>query len=224
MNFNNHSDLQGKHAQFSPSSSAWLRYTDEKIVQSYSNRNRKTLGTELHDYASSQIELLQKATNTKSMINGVATFIFTKYKMLDQLDYGKMLIHALKELPEEIYETVKLFINDAIGYKMSSEITLVYSKRFFGTTDAISFRNNFLRVHDLKSGDGKADFEQLLIYVGLFCLEYKIKPADIQIECRIYQFGEWRSCEPSVDVILPIMDKIVISEKILIPRVEEEEN
>lgn len=223
MNFNNHSDLQGKHAQFSPSSSAWLRYTDEKIVQSYSNRNRKTLGTELHDYASSQIELLQKAANTKSMINGVATFIFTKYKILNQLDYGKMLIQSLKELPEEIFDTLKLFINDAIGFKMSSEVTLFHSSRFFGTTDAISFRNNFLRVHDLKSGDGKGDMEQLLVYVALFCLEYKIKPSTIQIECRIYQYGQWYGYEPTVDEILPIMDKIVMSEKILKPRIEEEE-
>lgn len=223
MNFNEHSELQGKHAQFSPSQSSWLRYDNKKLLTTYSNRNRKVLGTEIHEFASSQIELSQKVTNIKSMINSIATYIFVKYRSLDRLDYGLLLIHDLKELPEEIFDTLKLFINDAIGYKMSSEVVLFYSSRFFGTTDAIAFRNNFLRVHDFKSGDGKSDFEQLLIYVALFCLEYKVKPADIQIECRIYQYGEWHGYEPTVDEIVPIMDIISMSEKTLIPRVEEEE-
>lgn len=222
MNFNNHLELIGKHAQFSPSQSSWLRYDDDKLLFTHTNRHRKILGTELHDFANSQIELSQKVTNLKAMINSVATFIFVKYKTLDQIEYGKSLIWALKELPEEIFETLKLFINDAIGYKMSSEIVLAYSNRFFGTTDAIAFRNNFLRVHDFKSGDGKADFEQLLIYVALFCLEYKIKPANIQIECRIYQYAEAHCYEPSVDEIVPIMDKIIMSDKLLMPRIEEE--
>lgn len=223
MNFNSHLELQGKHAQFSPSQSAWLRYDDEKILLNYSNRNRKTVGTELHDFASSQIELSQKATNVKSMINGASTFIFMKYKALDQLDYGMSLIRSLKELPLDIFETVKLFINDAIGYKMQSEQPLKYSQRFFGTSDAISFRNDILRIHDLKTGDGKADFEQLMIYVALFCLEYKIKPSNIQIELRIYQYATARIEEPLLEDIVAIMDKIVTSEKILTPRVEEEE-
>jgi len=223
MNFNEHLELQGRHAQFSPSQSSWLRYDDNKLVVTYLNRNRKVLGTELHDFANSQILLSQKQKNVKEMINSINTFIFAKYKSLDQIDYGKILISSMKELPEGIFDTLKLFINDAIGFKMTSEQPLEYSKRFFGTTDAIAFRNNFLRIHDFKSGDGKADFEQLLIYVALFCLEYKIKPADIQIECRIYQYGEARCYEPSVDEIVPIIDKIVISEKILESRVKEEE-
>lgn len=147
--------------------------------------------------------------------------MFTKYKYLDNPDYGMLLINSMRELPIGIFETLKLFINDAIGFKMSSEIPLVHSLRFFGTTDAISFRNNFLRLHDFKSGDGKADFEQLLIYVALFCLEYEIKPIDIQIECRIYQFGEAVCYIPSVNEILPIMDKIIRSDKLLISKVEE---
>ena len=223
MNFNEHLELQGKHAQFSPSQSAWLRYDDDKLLSSYLNRYRKSLGTELHDFANVQIILSQKQRSVKEMISGVATFIFAKYKSLDQLEYGKVLIFYLKELPEGIFDTLKIFINDAIGFKMTSEQPLAYSRRFFGTADAIAFRNNFLRVHDFKSGDGKADFEQLLIYVALFCLEYRVKPSDIQIECRIYQFGEWRGYIPTVDEIVPIMDKIVMSDKTLESRVKEEE-
>lgn len=223
MNFNAHLELQGKHAQFSPSQSSWLRYSDDKILAKHRNRNRTSLGTELHDFANSQIELSQKVTNIKLMINNIATFIFVKYKSIDQIDYGKSLVYSLKELPGEVFETLKLFINDAIGFKMSSEVVLAYSQRFFGTTDAISFRNNFLRVFDCKSGEGKADFEQLLVYVALFCLEYNFKPSDIQIECRIYQYGEVYPYIPAVDEILPIMDKIISSEKLLSLCVREEE-
>ena len=224
MNFNTHSELQGKHAQFSPSQSSWLRYDDEKIVLSYNNRFRKALGTEIHEYAQSQIELLQKATSVRQIIHEVATYIYAKYKAKDELAYGKLLVYALKELPDEIFDTVKLFINDAIGYKMDSEIVLCFSRRFFGTTDAISFRNNLLRIHDLKTGDGEAHIDQLLAYTALFCLEYQIKPSSIHIELRIYQYGKAMCYEPGVDEIIPIMDKIVTSEKMLTPIIEDEEN
>ena len=40
----------------------------------------------------------------------------------------------------------------------------VYSERFFGTADAISFRNNVLRIHDLKTGKGPVHMEQLEVY------------------------------------------------------------
>ena len=49
-------------------------------------------------------------------------------------------------------KTIYSYVNDAIGYKMSTEVVLYYSDRFFGTADAISFRNGVLRIHDLKTG------------------------------------------------------------------------
>lgn len=224
MNFNEHLELQGKHAIFSPSSSSWLRYDDDKTIATYVNRNRKALGTEIHEYAQTQIELLQKVTSIKALINDIATHIYIKYKVQELPLYGKSLVFSLKELPDEIFDTVKLFINDAIGYKMNSEVPLSYSTRFFGTTDAISFRNNLLRIHDLKTGDAEAHVEQLVVYAALFCLEYKIKPSTIQIELRVYQFGKAICYEPGIDEIIPVMDKIVTNEKLLTPRIENEEN
>ena len=223
MIFNNHLDLQGKHAKFSPSQSSWLRYDDDKILNSYLARHRKALGTELHEFANIQIELVQKQKTLKDIRSSITTYIYTKYKMLDKLSYGKSLIQSLNEIQDEVIYTLKIFVNDAIGFKMLSEQPLVYSYSFFGTADSISFRNDCLRIHDLKTGDGKADFEQLLIYVALFCLEYKIKPTDIQIECRIYQFGEAHIFEPELDDIIPIMDKILRSNAIIESRVKEEE-
>lgn len=104
--------------------------------------------------------------------------------------------------------TLYSYVNDAIGFHMSTEVTLYYSDLIFGTADAISFRNNKLRVHDLKTGKGPVHREQLLIYVALFCLQYKIKPSEIEIECRIYQNDEIDQFFPEVDDIVPIMDHI----------------
>ena len=112
-------------------------------------------------------------------------------------------------------KTIYSYVNDAIGFNMSTEVILFYSENFFGTADAISFRNNFLRIHDLKTGRRPVHMEQLEIYAALFCLEYKIKPGDIRIELRIYQNDEILVHEPTAEDILPIMDKIVHVNKML---------
>ena len=112
-------------------------------------------------------------------------------------------------------KTIYSYVNDAIGFNMSTEVVLFYSENFFGTADAISFRNNFLRIHDLKTGRRPVHMEQLEIYAALFCLEYKVKPGDIRMELRIYQNDEILVHEPTAEDILPIMDKIVHVNKML---------
>lgn len=112
-------------------------------------------------------------------------------------------------------KTIYAYVNDAIGFRMDTEVVLFYSERFFGTADAISFRNNKLRIHDLKTGKTPVHIEQLEIYAALFCLEYKVKPGDIEIELRIYQNDEILYHNPTAEDILPIMDKIVHWNKIL---------
>lgn len=87
---------------------------------------------------------------------------------------------------------------------------------FSGTADAIAFRNNFLRIHDLKTGKRPVHIEQLEIYAALFCLEYHVKPYDIQIELRIYQNDEVLIHQPTGDDISQIMDKIVHCDKLLL--------
>lgn len=112
-------------------------------------------------------------------------------------------------------KTISAYVNDAIGFKMTPEQPLFYSENCFGTADAISFKNNFLRIHDLKTGVTPASMNQLFIYAALFCLEYKYKPADIQAELRIYQNDEIVVCEPTIDDIIPIMDKIITFDKLI---------
>jgi len=112
-------------------------------------------------------------------------------------------------------KTIAKYVNDAIGYRMEPEVVLFYSERFFGTADAISFRDNILRIHDLKTGSTPVKMDQLEIYAALFCLEYKIKPGEIDFELRIYQNDQIIVHNPTVEDILPIMDKIVHLDKIL---------
>ncbi len=112
-------------------------------------------------------------------------------------------------------KTIYSYVNDAIGFKMDTEVVLFYSERFFGTADAISFRDGLLRIHDLKTGKIPAHIEQLEVYAALFCLEYKVKPGDIDMELRIYQNDEILYHNPTAEDILPIMDKIVHLNKLL---------
>ena len=119
-------------------------------------------------------------------------------------------------------QTIYAYINDAIGFKMSTEVVLYYSDRFFGTADTICFRNGVLRIHDLKTGERPASIEQLEVYAALFCLEYHIKPSDIDIQLRLYQSDEVICHNPTVEDIVPIMDKIVHLNKLL-ESLEEED-
>ena len=112
-------------------------------------------------------------------------------------------------------KTIYAYVNDAIGFKMNTEVVLYYSDRFFGTADSISFKNGLLRIHDLKTGKTPVHMEQLEIYAALFCLEYRVKPGEIDMELRIYQNDEVLIHHPTVEDILPIMDKIVHLNKLL---------
>ena len=87
-------------------------------------------------------------------------------------------------------KTLNLYVNDAIGYHMEPEVVLYYSENFYGTADSICFRNNFLRIHDLKTGVTPAHIEQLEVYAAFFCLEYNVNPNTIEIELRLYQSDE----------------------------------
>lgn len=106
--------------------------------------------------------------------------------------------------------TLALYVNDAIAMNMLSEQILKYSDNCFGTTDTIVFRVNKLNIHDYKSGTvARASVHQLEIYAALFCLEYSVKPHDIEIELRIYQNDEAAVFIADPEFIQYIMDKII---------------
>lgn len=200
MNFNDHSKLEGMHACFGASKYTWINKNSEEMLNSYINSYVTSIGTALHDIARKHIK--QKIKLSRS----------SKNEILLQLveDYG-IPRHVIDI--NSFYDNLVHYVNDAIGFRLKPEVILFYSDLFFGTADAIEFKNNFLRIHDLKTGVTKSHMEQLLIYAALFCLEYDVKPKDIQSELRIYQSNEVIICKPTVEDIVPIMDKIVTFNK-----------
>ena len=135
--------------------------------------------------------------------------------------YAAQSISLGQKLPKS-QKTLNMYVNDAIGFKMTPEQPLFYSENCFGTADAISYRNKLLRIHDLKTGLIPAHMEQLEIYAALFCLEYRVKPGDIEMELRIYQNNEVLYHNPTAEDIVPIMDKIVTFDKV-IRKIKEQE-
>lgn len=136
-------------------------------------------------------------------------------------EFAAQCIRLGQKLPRS-EKTLNMYVNDAIGYKMIPEQILVYSENCFGTADAILFRNNFLRIHDLKTGIIPAHMEQLIIYTALFCLEYHIKPGEIETELRIYQNNDIQIANPTAEDILPVMDRIIKADGI-IKKIKEQE-
>lgn len=192
--FNNHWNLNGKHAIFGASKPSWLNYDEDKIVEAYYKSDAAERGTRLHAVAAELIELGIKQQKSK--------------------------------------KTFCNYVNDAIGFRMQPEKVLYVNDNFFGTADAISYENGLLRIHDLKTGTGPVHPEQLKIYAAYFCLEYHLKPEEMQFELRIYQNDEVFLIEPDPcnknwgaetlnEEVRNIM-KIVISTDEVLKRIKEE--
>lgn len=117
-------------------------------------------------------------------------------------------------------KTLYAYVNDAIGFDMSTEVILYYSDRFFGTADSISYRKEprsngryVLRIHDLKTGEKDVKMEQLEIYAALFCLEYGVDPRKIDMELRIYQKDDVIVHNPTAEDVIQIMEHIIRLDK-----------
>ena len=207
MNFVQHSELRGKHALLAPSQPHWLGYDEEKLYQKYASRYAQDIGTLLHELAETLIRNNLKLKKSDKLV------VLTK---LLENGIPRNVIDI-----ERIYGNFMNYVNDAIGYKLTPEQVLYYSEFCFGTADAISFRQNKLRIHDYKSGTTPAKMEQLLVYAALFCLEYRIKPGEIETQLCIYQNNEVVYHDPTADEIVHAMDTIVQQSKSL-ERMNEE--
>ena len=137
-----------------------------------------------------------------------------------------------------------MYVNDTLGFKMTPEQPLFYSFNCYGTADAIDYRKNVLRIHDLKTGEIEASMKQLYIYAALFCLNYQervlglrkkgtpdneiarlldVKINELHFEpermediiLRIYQNNEVREEHPDPADIRELMNIIVSHDRIL---------
>lgn len=125
----------------------------------------------------------------------------------------------------DLKQAFNQFVNDAIGFRMTSEQSLMYSEHCFGTADAISFddKTKLLRIFDLKTGRGRVSFTQLDIYAALFCLEYGYNPEELIIEERIYQGPGYTINNPDPLTIRGIMRIIIDHTETLRDIVSKEE-
>ena len=200
------------------------------------------------------LELLEQhaflSPSKVSWINYSEEELKERYLNSKAAEYGTQLHQfahdaiVLNRMQPRNKDAVNMFINDAIGFKMSSEQPLYYSGYCFGTTDAISYRKNILRISDLKTGVTKPHMEQLRIYAALFCLEYQrlvarlrheglsdldisekleVDPKELhfdpmqfkQIVLRIYQFNDIDEEIADPEEIRALMDIIVASTTVL---------
>lgn len=145
------------------------------------------------------------------LVNSYLSFLSVQ-RGTDLHDLAKRCIELQVKMPKNKM-TFNQYVNDAIGFQMTPEQPLYFSENCFGTADAISFNDQKLRIHDLKTGVSPASIHQLEIYAALFCLEYHVNPSDIFIELRLYQSNEVIVQTPPAEVISAIMDKIVLFDK-----------
>jgi hypothetical protein len=147
------------------------------------------------NYTPDKLELVYR--NQKAREEGVVLHSFAAIAIANRL---KLANHK---------KTLNMFVNDSIGYKMKPEQILYYSDNSFGTADSISFKDNLLRIFDLKTGVNKPSFKQLDIYAALFCLEYRVNPHSIKVEERLYHDNRYEVSIPEPFYIKEIMDKII---------------
>lgn len=183
MIFNEHSRYAGKHAVLSASDHAWVRYSDEKMIERLRTREAAALGTRKHNFAAEAIKLRIKLAGRN---------------------------------------TLAMYVNDAIGYMMTPEQMLYVSDNCFGTADAIDFRKGKLRIHDLKTGTSPASIEQLEVYAAMFCLEYNLKPYEIEMELRIYQNNDKEIFDADPEAITKIMGRIIHLDRLITKSRQEE--
>lgn len=143
--------------------------------------------------------------------------------------FAKEAILLGQRLPK-LTKTLNMFVNDAIGFRMTPELILFYSIYAFGTADALGYesyalvsnpephmkgKKGLLRIHDLKNGRERTSMMQLRCYAALFCLEYGFRPHELNFDLRIYQHDD---CiiedNPSIPVLVEIMDRIITADAI----------
>lgn len=196
MIFQSHLDVKGKHAFLSPSRVTWIEQSEEDLCRAYQRSYASDVGTSVHKIAEKCIFRGDKLSKSDRHLVTMALE-----------DYG---------IPPDVFdssailETLVPFVNESIAYGMIPEVPLYYSPVCFGTTDAIAFNqdNGILRISDMKTGEAPSDMRQLLIYAGIFFLEYSFVPLDGKTELRIYQHGEVTLSKPSSDEVMSVVENI----------------
>lgn len=196
--FNPHGEIKkDDHAVISPSRhNVKPGMTDEQFDAYICSIWATTIGTTLHDLASYIIERRIRISE-KEMRHHIDLALYEAGVPIN--------INYAETLPT----TLSMYTKDCIGFDMSIEQPLVYSRWAFGRADAINFdpKKGELKIFDLKTGKIPASLDQLVQYAALFFLEYNIKPGEVKTEIDIYQNGDVLTGLPKASDILPQMDE-----------------
>jgi hypothetical protein len=203
MNYNDLGKYKGTHAMFGASQYSWINYPDPKmIIEKYKSKKAADFGTKIHEIAAKLITLCKKLPKSYPAI---------RLLLIYALGYDTELITDI------VMDTLRMYVNDAIGFGMDAEQLVFYSEYFYGTADAISMSEtkSLLRIHDLKTGKTPARLEQLLIYAAYYCLQHDKDPRDLFFELRIYQQGDVIIGRPTAAELTLLMNKIITFNKVI---------
>lgn len=203
MQWKDYSHLKGSHAFCGASNCSWRNYDVEKLLLAKERSYATTIGTKLHEYAAANIAEKFKILKTD------------KRSILRFLTVENHIPQSAVDI-DRLFPNLMNYVNDMISFRMDPEVVLYYSPDFYGTTDAISYENDVLRIADLKTGVTPASFVQLENYAAFFCLNYKVKPSQLKkLEFRIYQNNEIMCAEPNPEIISPIINQIITFNNVL---------
>jgi hypothetical protein len=121
----------------------------------------------------------------------------------------------LKRRMPNTNDALNQHVNDAIGYRMDSEVLVYVSENAFGTIDALFCDGKTLRIHDLKTGLHPGNMLQLKIYAAFYCIEQNLDPEDLEIILQIYQGEGVEVNEPSASEIRIIMDRTLYFDSLI---------
>lgn len=205
MIYEEHSELEGKHAVFPPSNPAWFNYDQDRIINRYVESYAAEIGTSLH-------KLAEDLINEGERLGKGDKKVMSHHLLKDGFDRK-----LIKRFVGPFFPMFVAYVNDAITLGMRPELKLYYSDLHFGTTDAIRFFEDkgLLEIHDLKTGLKPAKVEQLEAYAALFCLQYKQDPLKMNFELRVYQGDEVLVHRPDPALIRQRCDIIIFQNKII---------
>ena len=113
MIFNKHSELEGKHAILSPSKHYWMNYDDEALIKNYISSFATEIGTLVHEYAADRIRFrMPLDSENEEAKNSLLIFLLENGIPFRVIDLDRIFYNLVP------------YINDAIGYKMDSEVKL----------------------------------------------------------------------------------------------------
>ena len=206
MIWKDYSKLKGTHAFCGASKKSWRDWNVDKLIISKQNSYAQEIGTLLHSYAEKNIKAHFRVYKAD------------KRSVLRYLTVEHNIPSTVVDI-DRLFPNLMNYINDSIGYRMDPEVVLYYSPDFYGTADAIYWndKTKVLRISDLKTGVTPVDFKQLENYAAFFCLDYKVKPKDIEtMEFRIYQENEVMFAAPDpAEVLQPVIEQIIFFNKAL---------